>query len=144
MSTLDRWREEKQSAWIYRRIAPSETREHHSKLFEQLADAAEAQAGILEQDLRDARETVPPFAPSLRARFVAALARRIGPERARPMLAALKVRGMSVYSGALHGHAMPTSAEHIGRRHKRGGSSGTLRAAVFGVNDGVVSNTCLV
>lgn len=145
MSTLDRWREEKQSAWIYRRIAPYEKAEPHSKLYTLLADAADEQAGILEGDLRAANEPVPAFAPSLRARLVAGIARVIGPERARPMLAALKVRGLSAYSSsAPRGHVMPTSAENIGRRHKRGGSTGTLRAAVFGVNDGVVSNTCLV
>lgn len=145
MSTLERWHEEKQSAWVYRRIAPCERSERLAKLFARLADAAEEQAAILEGDLRAANERVPAFAPSSRARLVVTIARAIGPERARPMLAALKVRGLSAYSAAApRGHAMPTSAEGIGRRHRRGGSSGTLRAAVFGVNDGLVSNTCLV
>ena len=42
-----------------------------------------------------------------------------------------------------NGHPWPTSVEEIGRQHKNYGS-GTLRAGVFGVNDGLVSNTCLV
>ena len=41
------------------------------------------------------------------------------------------------------GHPWPTSVEEVGRRHKTY-ASGTLRAGVFGVNDGLVSNTCLV
>ena len=62
----------------------------------------------------------------------------------KPVLSASKVRGVSVYSGKIEeGHPWPTSVEDVGRRHKTYGS-GTLRAGVFGVNDGLVSNTCLV
>ena len=41
------------------------------------------------------------------------------------------------------GHPWPTSIEDVNRENKNYGS-GTLRAGVFGVNDGLVSNTCLV
>ena len=60
------------------------------------------------------------------------------------MLAALKVRGLSAYDARpAAGHVMPTSIADIGRRHK-GFGGGNLRAAVFGVNDGLVSNTSLI
>jgi VIT1/CCC1 family predicted Fe2+/Mn2+ transporter len=61
------------------------------------------------------------------------------------LLAAAKVRGMAVYSGAPAGggHVMPTSVADFGGRH-RGAGGGVLRAAVFGANDGLVSNTCLI
>jgi hypothetical protein len=60
----------------------------------------------------------------------------------RPILSASKVRGVSVYSGKVQtGHSWPTSVEDVGRRHKSHGG-GTLRAGVFDVNDGLVSNTC--
>ena len=62
----------------------------------------------------------------------------------RPILSASKVRGVSVYSGKVPaGHPWPTSVEEVGARHRALGG-GTLRAGVFGVNDGLVSNTCLV
>lgn len=69
----------------------------------------------------------------------------------RHALSASKVRGISVYRGKAapsggddaKGHAWPTSVEEVNRQHKNFGS-GTLRAGVFGVNDGLVSNTCLV
>jgi VIT1/CCC1 family predicted Fe2+/Mn2+ transporter len=63
----------------------------------------------------------------------------------RHVLSASKVRGISAYRGKLQPetHPWPTSAEEVGRRHKSYGG-GTLRAGVFGVNDGLVSNTCLV
>jgi VIT1/CCC1 family predicted Fe2+/Mn2+ transporter len=84
------------------------------------------------------------FVPSPRARLAARLARALGPRRVRPMLAALKVRGLSAYdSRPATGHAMPTSVAQMERRHK-GYGGGNLRAAVFGVNDGLVSNASLI
>jgi len=105
-----------------------------------MAHAAEEQAAILAKDL----EPVPAFAPSLRSRVTASLIRIFGPRAMKPVLSDSKVRGVSVYGGKIEeGHPWPTSIEDVGRRHKSYGG-GTLRAGVFGVNDGLVSNTCLV
>jgi VIT1/CCC1 family predicted Fe2+/Mn2+ transporter len=90
----------------------------------------------------------PPFRPSVRARVVLALTRRFGIARTKTMLAALKVRGLSAYGvhdpAPHHPHPMPVSAADMGAHHKTRGGGGVLRAAVFGVNDGVVSNTSLI
>jgi VIT1/CCC1 family predicted Fe2+/Mn2+ transporter len=59
----------------------------------------------------------------------------------------MKVRGMSIYgSPAVRdpGHAMPTAATGAEHRHRGLGGGGNLRAAVFGVNDGLVSNASLI
>jgi len=62
----------------------------------------------------------------------------------RSVLAAMKLRGLSVYTAPIaSGHAMPTTLSEVGVRH-RGGLGGNLRATVFGVNDGLVSNASLV
>jgi vacuolar iron transporter family protein len=57
----------------------------------------------------------------------------------------MKLRGLSIYSAptSVGGHAMPTSVSDIGIRH-RSGLGGNLRASVFGVSDGLVSNASLV
>lgn len=144
MAIDERWHEERQSAWIYRAIAPAERDPRLVKLFLGLADAADKQAGILEQDLKAAGSAVPAFRPALRARLVALAARRLGLRRTRTMLAAVKVRGLSAVDALAGTHAMPASTEEIGARHRRAGGTGSLRAAVFGVNDGLVSNTSLV
>ena len=82
--------------------------------------------------------------PSLRARLVARLMVWLGPRRVRSALIALKLRGLSVYNASASvGHAMPTMVEDVGRRHRSVGS-GNLRAAVFGVNDGLLSNASLI
>jgi VIT1/CCC1 family predicted Fe2+/Mn2+ transporter len=137
---LDNWYHERESAWLYRCVADCEPDQRRSRLFSSLASAAERQAERWEQTLK----TTPTFTPSVRARIVAWLLHRIGPRALKPALAAMKLRGLSVYdSASIPGHAMPTSVEQIGLRHK-GVSGGNLRAAVFGVNDGLVSNASLI
>jgi VIT1/CCC1 family predicted Fe2+/Mn2+ transporter len=55
---------------------------------------------------------------------------------------------MSVYregAGAPRGvGGLPSAHEEIGEQHSAVGEGGSLRAAVFGVNDGLVSNTGLI
>jgi VIT1/CCC1 family predicted Fe2+/Mn2+ transporter len=138
---LTRWRSEKTAAYLSSAVAAAEPDPTRATLFRQMADAAEEQAGILAKDL----PALPTFTPSLRSRLTASLVAMFGPRAMRPILSASKVRGVSVYRGKLEpeGHPWPTSADEVGRRHKALGG-GTLRAGVFGVNDGLVSNTCLV
>ncbi|MBS1200019.1 MAG: hypothetical protein H6R27_697 [Proteobacteria bacterium] len=136
------WFQERQSAWLYRRLAQVEPDPPKRRLFESLAAAAEDQA-LTWAKLLPEDGTHASFSPSARARLVAALIARLGPRRLRPVLVAMKLRGLSVYDRAtLDGHAMPTRVEQVGARHRGGG--GNLRAAVFGINDGLVSNACLI
>lgn len=146
MSALESWHEEKQSAWLYRVVIEVEPDALKQKMFTELADAAEGQSLVWEKQVVQAGSAVPEFVPSARARIVALLLRNMGPRALRPVLAAMKVRGVSVYSAPslAHGHVMPTSASEVGGRHMGVGSGGNLRAAVFGINDGLVSNTSLI
>ena len=145
MSAIQSWQEEKQSAWLYRQVVEAESDVGKRKMFAALADAAESQATVWAREIERSGAAVPSFAPTTRARLVSALLRLLGPRRIVPILAAMKVRGISVYTGMSlrHGHAMPMSVEEVGGRH-RGVSGGNLRAAVFGGNDGLVSNTSLI
>ncbi|MHB8345897.1 MAG: VIT1/CCC1 transporter family protein [Acidiferrobacterales bacterium] len=147
MSSIDNWNEEKQSSYLYRIMAQCESDPVKATLFENLARAADVQAGIWEEKIRHSGVTPPvEYSPTLRVHLVSFLIRLLGSRRLRLVLAALKVRGMSVYrAGSLgHGHPMPVSVEDIGHRHIGIGGGGKLRAAVFGVNDGLVSNTSLI
>jgi VIT1/CCC1 family predicted Fe2+/Mn2+ transporter len=141
---LEGWHEEKRSAYLYRAVAQAETGTPHQALFEELAMAAEKQAAIWAGVIQGQGGQVPQiFRPDLRARLVSGLTRHIKPRTLRPVLAAMKVRGMSLYTAPLP-HRMPVKVEEIGRRHQTSGSGNTLRAAVFGVNDGLVSNAALI
>lgn len=133
-----RWRAERESAWLYETVAACEHDAARQRAFRALGESALAQAAILAGDLGE----TPAYRPSLRARVVAAAVRRWGPERTQPLLRAIKVRGMAMYLPPAPGHVMPTSTDGLGARHQRGG--GNLRAAVFGVNDGLLSNTSLI
>jgi vacuolar iron transporter family protein len=136
-----RWHSEKTAAYLSGAVAAAESDPAKAVLFREMAQAAEDQAAILAKELPE----TPAFAPGPRSRLTVWLIGVFGPRAMGPILSASKVRGISVYRGPAEppGHPMPTSVEEVGRRH-RGLGGGTLRAAVFGVNDGLVSNTCLV
>ncbi|NWG39538.1 MAG: VIT1/CCC1 transporter family protein [Hydrogenophilaceae bacterium] len=141
---LEGWAEEKSSAYLYRAVARAESGTPRQALFEELAEAAEAQASIWADLLAKQGQPLPEvFRPSLRTRLVARLTQTFSPRTLRPVLAAMKVRGMSLYTSPLP-HRMPVSREEIGGRHRTSGAGNTLRAAVFGVNDGLVSNAALI
>ncbi len=141
---LEGWREEKRSAYLYRAVALAEAGTPRQALFEELARAAEDQAIIWAGIIRDQGAQVPAhFHPDFRARLVCGLTRHFRPRTLRPVLAAMKVRGMSLYASPLP-HRMPVAVEEIGRRHQGSSAGNTLRAAVFGVNDGLVSNAALI
>jgi vacuolar iron transporter family protein len=141
---LASWHEEKRSAWLYRVVSDAESGSTRQVLFLELAKAADDQARLWEAELR--KLGMPPpsaFTPDLRARLVAWLIPRFGVRPLKGILAAMKVRGMSLYAKP-QPHGTPTSLEQMrGEGHKNSGS-GTLRAAVFGVNDGLISNASLI
>jgi VIT1/CCC1 family predicted Fe2+/Mn2+ transporter len=136
------WFDEKNGAYLLRAVAVAETDRVKSALFDQLAAESEKQAKLM------AKGAEPAFAPSLRARVVARLVGLVGPRAMRPALAAMKVRGLSVYTAGAapaSGHAKPTATAPAAiESHHRSAGGGSLRAAVFGASDGLVSNTCLM
>jgi len=146
MNPRESWSRERESVFIYRAIAASEAIPEHRALFAQLAEQADKQAEIWARMIHDsgAREPVPAdFAPGARARLVVALVRRFGARRLRAVLAAMKVRGMSIYGSSALGHPLHRPVSEIGKRHRSAAGS-NLRALVFGANDGLVSNASLI
>jgi vacuolar iron transporter family protein len=137
----DSWYHERESAWLYRVVAETDADPRHQQLFRALANAAEEQA------IHWAKICNPgEFRVQTRARLVAWLVRRLGPNALRPILAAMKLRGLSVYGSApsTDGHLMPVTVRDVGQRHRSVTSGNNLRAGVFGVNDGLVSNLSLI
>ncbi len=147
-SARDSLQGEIDSAHLYRLIAARETDARRQRLFQELARDADAQAGHWRETLTAAGERIP--GPSRRARLVGLLVGLLGPQRLTHALVALKVRGMSVYrAGSLAAvprapAALPSEHDELGERHRATQSGGSLRAAVFGVNDGLVSNASLI
>jgi len=157
MSDYESWSGEMQAVHLYRVMARHEANTPREHLFLSLAKEASSQAAIWARRAEDAGTPVPiDYQPNARVRLVAALVGLLGPRHLRGVLAAMKVRGLSVYSGRApniasasetHGSAyldVLHSAEAEGARHRGVHSGGSLRAAVFGINDGLVSNAGLV
>lgn len=139
---LESWREEKRSAYLYEALSQSEADPVARRLFSQLGREAEAQARLWAAKITGG-EPPSPYRPDLRTLAVRLLIRKLGPRPILPMLAAMKIRGLSIFARSVP-HPMPASVEEVGLRHAGSGSGGNLRAAVFGVNDGLVSNASLI
>src|SRR6267142_6825119 len=117
---VDNWYHEKESAWLYLQVAAAEPDPRKSRLFLQLAATAEQQASKWVAASGQSPDRI--FIPTVRARIVARLIRQFGPRSLRSVLAAMKLRGLSIYSApvSIAGHPMPTSLSDVGVRHRGG------------------------
>ncbi len=147
---------------LYRTLASVEKDGNRAAIFEQLARAEERHAKRWARFLTDAGAAVPEYRTSARIKMLGFFARMFGTARVLPMVSDLESRDENRYAGQPEAAGLPeeekahrrtledlqrgTGAQAIMRRESwhRTGRSGTLRAAVFGINDGLVSNFSLV
>jgi VIT1/CCC1 family predicted Fe2+/Mn2+ transporter len=169
-SSVNRWREllssERDAAALYSRLAGAETGERQ-QIFRDLAAIELKHAAHWESRLREAGAEVPaPGRPSMRTRVLGAAAGRLSTAAVLPLIERGERADAGMYDDepdAAPGmaadershartlaHLMdggkPDPVTQIRRRERwhRGDRSGGLRAAVFGISDGLVSNTALV
>lgn len=157
------WQDEIAGAALYRALA-DHCDDQRRDIFLRLAEAEERHADHWASLLADhgVVDLDPPSMP-FRVRFLSFLARRFGADAVVPMVLRLEASDAAKYRGAAdappamaaaeiaHGRVLAAlegdgAGERIARaegRH-RTGAGGALRAAVFGVNDGLVSNLALV
>lgn len=145
MEYFENWYEEKQSAYIYNILTIYEKNPSQQHLYSKLAEMAEEQALIWQEKISsvDGKKTLE-FQPNFRTRVVIFLIKTFGPKSLLPVLAAMKIRGISNYSHHIHAHPPIKNIEDLEHHHKDLKKSGNLRAAVFGVNDGLISNASLI
>ncbi len=150
---------------IYRMLAQAESDPGRKSIFEQLAGVEERHADVWRQKLREAGVQPKEHGPSLKTRLVGFLARRFGVRSVLPIVRSLEAGAYSMYMAQdeaaqaiapderEHGRtlarmqrseAVPTANIAASETWHRTGGGGTLRATVFGVSDGLVSNTSLV
>lgn len=157
-------RGEVDGAAIYDALATSETDPGLAKVFGRLAAVERAHGEFWRKRLAEKGAPYAP-APSLRARILSALARRFGPAFVLPALAASETRDSAGYDSQPEAKAAGMPADErshalmmraaagkgglpgptlalLEGRHRGGGN--TLRAAILGANDGLVSNLSLV
>jgi len=171
---VKRWRDllasEREAAALYSRLAEAETGERQ-QIFRELAETELRHAAHWTSKLRSAGAEVPaPGKPSLRTRLLGAAAGKLSVRTVLPLIERAERADAGVYDDepdALPGMAAdershartlarlvddsgdggePDPVRQIARRERwhRGDRSGALRAGVFGVSDGLVSNTALV
>ena len=168
--SVKRWRDmlasERDAAALYSRLADAQTGERQ-EIFRELASIELKHAAHWEDKLRAAGADVPAAGgPSLRTRLIGTAARRLSVEAVLPMIERAEKADAGTYDNdpdAAPGMAAdershartlahlldggrPDPQAQIRRRESwhRGDRSGALRAGVFGVSDGLVSNTALV
>ncbi|NJC71262.1 hypothetical protein HC031_16300 [Planosporangium thailandense] len=156
---------ERDAASLYRTMAEADSG-HRREVFGKLAEIEERHAAHWESRLREAGADVPaPGGASARTRLLGLLARRFSTDTVLPFVERAEKADAAKYDAEPdaaagmaadeHGHARqlaklrsprPSAQEAIARRERwhRGDRSGALRAGVFGVSDGLVSNAALV
>lgn len=162
------WEDEKEAAYRYRMLAEAATPEQRP-IFIALADVEERHAAHWAKKLGEIGERLPDaYTPSLAVKLDLFLAKRIGIRSAVAAMERKERESSSMYDGRGdvaegmaaeergHGAALarmlapPRSGgdprvdiQRYERWHKAD-SSGAVRAAVFGINDGLVANASLV
>ena len=172
-ATLRRWRDllasEREAAALYDHLADAAGGER-ADILRELAGVERRHASHWEQRLRSAGAEVPPPGPTgLRTRLLTATARRFSLDAVLPLIERAEKSDAGTYdadpdaaagmAADERGHARALAAMRAGRQSRlpdphevierrerwhRGDRSGALRAAIFGVSDGLVSNTALV
>ena len=157
-------RGEVDGAAVYEALASSEADPKLAEVFGRLAAVERAHGDFWRKRLAEQGASYAPR-PSQRARILSALARRFGPAFVLPALAASETRDSATYDDQPEARAAGMPADErshalmmraaagkggltgstlalLEGRHRGGGN--TLRAAVLGANDGLVSNLSLV
>lgn len=146
MHELQRWREEKNSAYLYRTLSDLESGNPRQLLFLELAKDADEQAALWVKEIRKAREMPPVgYAPGTHIKSITWLIRWLGPRHSVVLLRVMKLRGLSVYSGvASGGHGTPGQIDEVGMEEGEHHYSEGFRTSIYGINDGLVSISLLV
>lgn len=169
MNQIQRYRDNLQDeidgAALYTALSRYETDPARKDVYLQLAQSENEHADVWRDKLMAAGVRNFPLEPSIKTRILIRLAKHFGPRFVLPVVAANEYADRNKYAGQAdsralsadeHGHAavIRAAAGHGGpidgsdiagaERWHRGGSGNELRAAVLGVNDGLVSNFCLV
>jgi vacuolar iron transporter family protein len=168
--SLENLKLERDAITLYESLATIEKDPERAAAFSRIAANERRHAEIWAQRLENSGAAVPPFGrPRARVRLIIVLARRLGTNAVADMVQALEGDEEEAYADQmtpetaaiavderehaaiwreLQGRAAPTGGRTWTRGGQeawhRGSRSGTLRAAVFGANDGLVSNLSLV
>ena len=160
--------DERDGAALYEGLARLEENPARAASFAELAQGERRHADVWRLKLEREGVVVPPDRPSSRIRTLLWLAGRLGTDAVLPSIVANEAGDADKYVRQGSAEALPMAEEErehqqvltglgadrptearaaIGARegwHRGGGRAGSLRAAIFGMNDGLLSNLSLV
>jgi vacuolar iron transporter family protein len=149
---------------LYRALANAEKDPARAQIFQKLAGAEERHAARWARLLKNNGAPVPTYTPGWRILMLGWLSRRFGTQHILPVVTGIESRDQDVYRGQAEAHGLPAEershmrALRAMQQHSenppesildlegwhRTIHGGSLRAAVFGANDGLLSNFSLV
>ena len=159
--------DERDGAALYEGLAKYEKDPQKARSFLEIAGAERRHAEIWARKLEKEGVALPPDRPSSRVRALVWLARRLGTAAVVPMVLEAEATDADKYD-AQGGDAAPFAAEEREHRrtlagmargqptdardlisvrerwHRASSSAGSIRAAIFGINDGLLSNLSLI
>jgi VIT1/CCC1 family predicted Fe2+/Mn2+ transporter len=145
---------------LYRALAKAEKDPDRAEIFEKLAKAEERHAARWAHLLKTNGVPIPNYAPGWRVMVLAWMSRRFGTQQVLPVVSGLESRDQDAYAGQREAGGMPADERAHSRTLRvmqrraegqkesmlsseawhRTSYGGSLRAAVFGANDGLLSN----
>jgi VIT1/CCC1 family predicted Fe2+/Mn2+ transporter len=160
----DNYLREQDGIALYQALAKAESDPQRSQIFERLAQAEERHAARWARLLKSHGAPIPSYRTSWRVSLLGWLSRRFGTQHLLPVVTGLESRDQDVYRGQAEAVGIPAEERgHMRTLRAMQGQSrsgpesildlegwhranygGSLRAAVFGANDGLVSNFSLV
>src|SRR3954470_16597071 len=161
----EHYRDERDAAFLYRRLAAAEKDAARRDLFERLAVVEDRHVARWEDLFREGGRPLPPYTPAARTRVLAWVATRFGPNVVLPLILAEEGREVQAYLGlarhssdrqihraavdiaadsAVHARELSEVMGREGEPWHAGGAGGLLRSIVYGFNDGLTANFGLV
>jgi VIT1/CCC1 family predicted Fe2+/Mn2+ transporter len=159
------YRDERDAAYLYRRLAAVETDAKRRDIFERLATVEDRHVARWETLFEQGRRPLPPYKTATRTRLLAWVAKVCGPGVVLPLILAEEGREVQAYLGlarhsldkqmhraavdiasdsAVHARELSEVMGRSGEPWHVGGSGGYLRSVVYGFNDGLTANFGLV
>ncbi len=159
--------DERDGAALYEGLAKYEKDRERARSFLEIAEAERRHAEIWRKKLEKEGVPLPTDRPSSRVRALVWLARRLGTAAVVPMVLEAEAGDAEKYDAqggeataiadeerahrrtvAAMGRGQPTDARELiasrERWHRSSSAAGSIRAAIFGMNDGLLSNLSLI
>jgi vacuolar iron transporter family protein len=138
---------ERDNAALYARLAGLAADPRLARAYGRIAEGEQVNAAFWESRLRESGAAVPPPRTGLRVRVLGWFAQAFGTEFVMPTVVRLEHAdhdATPVDRSGHRDHFLPPQARVTRGHSHRAQSGNTLRAAVLGANDGLVSNVSLV